>query len=349
MKNLLLPLVAILIATSMASCNKLEQAMDMPQKMDKLGETTDGMSDTTTQLYSQLRSAQSSVERRDTMELILDDKIEIGQKLTNAAKFFMAFEFNLYTNLKPYDDLAIRDMLFFDAVEEFYKDMASIYDTDIKGEFNVKKAISKDKMTPIHTGKWSLKKRNYEQAFYAIAAAMHKKHHRQEYNAQKNGFLAVSIYTLMKEALLKDSQGATLTEYEEYMVAGKNKEISIQLLKARVDFILALAVNDAMDADEASFWPGLLHVVTGGKLGKLELPSTFENSNEATMKEANKKIEEALSCYDFLLSIGVKHKLDKKVKNIYKNVELPKLDDIQAQNENIHEYREYIEQIQKLD
>lgn len=345
MRKLLIPL--FLLAT-LVSCSEVKEAVKMPEKMDKLGETTDGMSDTTSQLYSQLRSAQSSVERRDTFGMILNDNVEMGQKLTNAAKFFMAFEYNLYTGIKPYDNSEIRDMLFFDAVEEFYKNMASVYETDIKGEFNVKKAIKKGKMTPIHTGKWSLKKRNYEQAFYAVAAAMHKVHHRQTYNAKTNGFAEMSIYTLMKNALVKDSHGATLSEYEEYMVAGNNKEISIALLKARIDIILALAINDSMDADEASFWPGLLHVITGGKLGKLELPSTFETSNAATMHEANKKIEEALKCYDFLLSIGVEHKIDKKVKNIFDNVELPELDSIQTENEQIHEYREFIQQIQKI-
>ncbi|WP_419171998.1 hypothetical protein [Halobacteriovorax sp.] len=346
MKKVLIPLLLLTIFTG---CKEVKEAIKMPEKMDKLGATTDDMSDTTSQLYSQLRSAQSSVERRDVFGLILNDKVEMGQKLTNAAKFFMAFEFNLYTGIRPYDNPAIRDMLFFDAVEEFYKNMASVYETDVKGEFNVKKAMEKGKMTPIHTGKWSLKKNNYEQAFYAVAAAMHKVHHRQTYNANKNGFAEASIYTLMKDALVKDAHGATLSKYEEYMVAGNNKEISIALLKARIDIILALAIKDSMDKDEASFWPGLLHVITGGKLGKLELPSTFETSNEATMKEANKKIEEALKCYDFLLSIGVEHKIDEKVKNIFDNVELPELDNIQAENENIHEYREYIYQIQKLE
>ncbi|MFG1499064.1 hypothetical protein ABMA70_02565 [Halobacteriovorax sp. XZX-3] len=346
MKKFLIPLMLLTLFTG---CKEVKEAIKMPEKMDKLGETTDGMSDTTSQLYSQLRSAQSSVERRDAFALILNDNIEMGQKLTNAAKFFMAFEYNLYTGIKPYDNLEIRDMLFYDAVEEFYKNMASVYETDIKGEFNVKKAMKKGKMTPIHTGKWSLKKRNYEQSFYAVAAALHKVHHRQTFNAKNNGFAEMSMYTLMKDALIKDSQGATLSKSEEYIVAGHNREISIALLKARIDIILALAINDSMDADEASFWPGLLHVISGGKLGKLELPSTFETSNAATMHEANKKIEEALKCYDFLLSIGVKHEIDKKVKNIFDNVELPELDNIQAQNDNIQEYREYIQQIQKID
>ncbi|RZF20371.1 MULTISPECIES: hypothetical protein [Halobacteriovorax] len=289
------------------------------------------------------RSGMASGARDNQMEKVRDPKIDIAGKITAAAKFYKALEFNSWNPGTSYDDSFSRREMLLDASKEFIRNLTDIYS-------QVEDKIEDGKLTPIHLD-WSKPKKfekyNYDKAFYAMAVAMHEKHFLQEKNASKNKFTAVSFYDILKSTLKREYAGANLTEAERELMTYSNRKMIIALLNARIDMILALAIKDSMDSSDVKIMSAGLYLMTG-KLGKLAFPSILEKSTLTNKQKTNEKYEEALSTYDFMLEIGERPEIDKRVKNILDNVILPELTYEQESDGEVQKYHGYLEQFQKM-
>ena len=310
--NKSLALLAILSFS--VACSKVEKAEKNMQSMktqtEQMSQTTEQMEETTNVMYQQVRSKEAEDTRNKKFSILKDKKAGFGEKIAAASVYFKSFEFQLWSATGT-DDLETRDVLLLDAVNEFTKKVSDIYE-----KINVKR------MSPTRDGRFQ----SDEHAFYALAVTMHMNHHFQDQLIdEKNDLKAISFYDIIKSALDKDDSGEALTEYEEILVSGANKEIMTELIKARVDMLAALALKNLTDKRDMTLGQTLkaaLFKISGGKLGSIDLPETFTKSNGSTRKQTIKYLENATKARDFLLYVGVKKELEKTLKSAFSKINL---------------------------
>jgi hypothetical protein len=334
------PVVLLAVLTLSVSCSKVEKVeknMDkMMQKTQQMSSTTEEMKETHTIMYQQIRSKEAEDTRNKKFEILNSKDEDFGSKISAADVYFKSFEFQLWTAQKGFDDQHTRDVLLLDAANEFTMRICDIYN-----KLNLKK------MSPTNDGK----KHSAEMSFYALAATMHLNHHYQEELIDdKAGLKAISFYDIVKSALLKDSNGMAMTEYEEVLVSGLNKEIMTELVKARVDILSALALKNLTDKRNMTLGQKLkagLYKLTNGKLGSIELPEMFSKSNDATNKQTIKYLDGATKTKIFLADIGTEKKLEKTLKSAYSKIKLgeeqPQSEDEKELNVNRTEIRTLID------
>ncbi len=318
MKNTSVLFASLVLAVS---CSKIQKFEDKTTSMEKttkdmsstthsMSETTQDMKATTDTMYKQIRSKEAEDTRNKKFTILNDKTKDIGEKFAAAAIFYKSFEFQLWTATGN-DDQHAREALFLDAANEFTRRMVDIHSK-----------IEVNKMDPTSLGK----NQSNEKAFYALAAAAHYNHHFQDQLVEKKkSVVKVSFYDILKEALLKDSRGEALADYHEILVSGANKQIAIDLIKARVDMLSALALKNLTDKSNMSLGQkakGLLFKISGGKLGSIDLPETFETSNTATKHLATTYLDAAVKARNFLKEIGVEKDLQKTLLSAYKHLEI---------------------------
>lgn len=275
-----------------------------------MSQTTDSMKDTTAVMYQQVRSKEAEDTRNKKMTILKDKEQNFGAKIAAAAVYFKSFEYQLSSG-NSYDDYKMQELLYLDAASEFTKQLNDIYDL-----------VNLKKMSPTNDNK----KHSMDQAFYALSVTMHMNHHYQELMVS-NKDNRVSLLKMIKDALIKDTHGRNLTEYEETYVAGPNKKMVIELLKARVDMLAALSLKNMTDKKNMSVGQtlkGAIFKITGGKLGSIELPETLVGSNEATLKQTQTYLEEAVNTKNFLTEIGEEKVLEKTIKSAFEHLAFTK-------------------------
>lgn len=305
--------VALVCLALTGACSKVKDFEKKTASMEKttkeMSGTTNEMKATTTTMYRQIRSKEAEETRERKWKEIRDKNNEMGEKFAAAAVYFKSFEFQLWNDNEKYDDAESREVLFLDAANEFTRRICDIYPD-----------VNTKKMSPSKEGK----RHNAEKAFYAIAATLHFNHSYQEGLEKAQGTKLVSFYDLMKRSLIKDLNGEHLEEHEQVLVSGMNKEIMIELLKARVDILAALAVKDLTDKRDMTLGQkakALLFKITGGRLGSIDLPETFDKANEATKLTVETRLNEAVKVRNFLREIGISKNVEKTIKSAIQNID----------------------------
>ena len=283
----------------------------MKAKTEQMSSTTDEMKETTTVMYQQIRSKEAEDTRNKKFTILKSKDENFGEKIAAAAVYFKSFEFQLWSGQQNVETGHMREQLILDAVNEFTRRIGDIYEN-----------INLKKMSPTNSGK----KHSAEEAFYALSATMHMNHgFQEELVGEKSEIKKISFYDVVKRALEKDSLGEAMTDYEEILVSGLNKEIMIELIKARVDMLSALALKNLTDKRDMTFGQKLkaaLFKISEGRLGSIELPETFEKSNGPTKKQTIKYLEAANKSKNFLFEIGIQKQLEKTLKSAFSKIKL---------------------------
>lgn len=328
---------SVLIATLLfvVSCSKIKELDKRTEKMEnsteQMSKTTDEMRDTTGTMYQQLRSKDAEETRDRQFRALLENKDGMGGRIKDAGIYFKAFEFQLWTG-KGNDTQRHREALLLDAANEFVRSITDIYD-----------GLNLKSMSPT-------KKEVNAMSFYALAASMHSLSTFQEELVAANPKIKpISFYDIIKSALLKDNNNQPLKAYEEVLVSGMNKEIMIELVKARVDIIGALALRDLTDQREMTFGQktkAAIFKMSFGTLGSIDLPQVYEKSNNSTKSEIEKRLDAANNAKSFLKEIGVIKSLEKTLKSAYTSIDLNSSSNNKGQKEEkIDEKRENIKSL----
>ena len=306
--------VLLAILSFSVACSKIEKAeknmTTMKTQTELMSETTESMKEVTTDMYEQIRSKDTRALRLTEYQVITSDDADMGERLASAAVYFQAMEFQVWTG-KGNDNQEAREKLFLSAAKEFVKYINDIY-----------KGINTKKMSPLK----ERKNHPSEKAFYAIAAAMHYNHAYQEQLAQENPSVKLtSFYDLIKVALAKFNNGEALLPHEEVLTTQNNRKIIIELIKARVDMLSALALKNLTDKDSMTFnqkMRGLLFKVTAGKLGDIDLPEAYKTTETSTNNETITYLDGAKKARNFLERIGVSKDLERTLHSALGNVDL---------------------------
>ncbi len=300
--------LACLILTS--ACSKVKEldkrTENMEKSTEKVSAITDEMKETTTIMYQQIRSKEAEDTRDEKFHILMTKEADIGTRFTAAGVYFKSMEFQLWNDNDSFDNLDARDVLYLDAVNEFTRRMCDLYPK-----------VNTKKMSPT-------KENKMEESFYALAATMHMNHTFQDDVSKNKNIATASMYDLVKKALSKEYKRKPLKDYEEILVSGQNKEIMIELVKARVDILSALALKNLTDKRDMTLGQkakALLFKATGGMFGSIDLPEVYETSNDATKNQTEKYLDGAIKARDFLTDIGVEKKLEKTLKSAFKNID----------------------------
>lgn len=281
--------------------------VQMNETTKQLAEMTNDLKNTTETMYRQIRSKEAEATREEKFKVLMGSEEEMGSRITAAGVFFKSLEFQLFTSNGTFDNQEVKELLYVDAANEFTRKMCDLYSK-----------IKVKKMSPTTENKM-------EMSFYAVAAAMHMNHTYHDLVSKERGEEAVSFYDLIKTALIKDQNGERLLEHEEILLNGINKEIMIELVKARVDILSALGLKNLTDKRDMTLgqkMKALVFKITGGKLGSIDLPEVYDKSNDATKLYTEKYLDGAVKAKDFLeKKINTPKQLEKTIRSAFKNID----------------------------
>lgn len=313
MKKSSIVLACLLVTGACSKVKELDKRTESMEKAtEKVSTVTNEMKATTDSMYLQLRSGNSLTTRNQEFDKLMSDQehVLIRTRIAAACGFFKAFEYQLWTDNQTFDDERARQIMYVDAVNEFTRRAGDLYEI-----------IDTKKMSPTNQ---SAKYKN-ELAFYAIAISLHLNHHYQDEVVRQDSKLQThSVYDMMKKALLKEKNKRMMDEHEDILLNGTNRELLIELIKARVDIMTALALGNLTDKRDMTLGQkakGALFKITGGWIGKIELPETYVGMNDSTKMWTEKYLDAALESRDFLKSIGEKKTLEKTLKSAMKEID----------------------------
>ena len=321
---------ALALAFILAGCenplNTMGEMKDttkgMSQTTQEMSVTTKDMKSITNSMYVSLRQQASEMTRNEKLFALLDPRRDMGDNLTDARIMFMAYEFQVWYGKAQGEQLHEREELILHAIEELYSRIS------VKHETLVESGRLED-MSPLDLAGPD---KTLERMFYAIATTMHFTNEFQKVLIRENENIGVraqeiSVYDVIKSALLKDAgvEPGELSEAESYVTTSAYKRLAVDLLKARMDFLTALAIKCMVDKDNigaGEMARGLLFKISGGRLGGLEVKNVFAQGNKATREDVLTKLNEAIKAKELLDAIGERPMLQIEIKSILENLEL---------------------------
>lgn len=321
---------ALALAFTLAGCenplNTMGEMKDTTKEMSKttqdMSVTTKDMKTITNSMYVSLRQQASEMTRNEKLFAMLDPRRDMGDNLTDARIMFMAYEFQVWYGKAQGEELHEREELILHAIEELYSRISVKHETLVESG-------RLEAMSPLDL---EGSDKTLERMFYAIATTMHFTNEFQKVMIKENQNIGVraeeiSVYDVIKSALLKDAgvEAGELSKAETYVTTSAYRDLAVDLLKARMDFLTALAIKGMVDKDNLAAGQmarGLLFKVSGGKFGALQVNNIFAEGNKATREDVLAKINEALKTKELLDAIGERPMLQIEIKSILENLEL---------------------------
>lgn len=271
-----------------------------------LEKSTQDVSDNTSISLLQSRSKSSEDTRQSKLDVLSNKERNLGDKLRAAEVYFKNFEFQLLTD-RELTDVETRNAYYLEAANEFTTWVGGLYEN-----------IKPKKMSTLNKGKTS------DETFYALAANLHRTNIYQDKLSKMRGMKAVSFLDLIEGALKKDHQHENLMEYEEVLVSGRNKEIMVELLKARMDFMGSLALKNLTDSRSISITQksrNAIFKITGGALFEVDMPEVYDITNEATKNQTERYLDSSIKTKILLRSVDVNKHLEKNLKSAFEMID----------------------------
>ena len=279
-----------------AACAKKKDSNNAPVNMSKALEVE------AEKVKTEIASSES---RSESMDQLINTSEGVGSKMVTARDYFLNMEFQRIHAVSAQD----KEAMYLTATNEFIS-----YISDIHSKIRPKR------MSPLKKGK------NAERTFYAIADAMDV--------VSKNN--KISFYDLVRTAMINDTNGDELAPHEKVMMAGPNRDIMVDLIKARVDVKAAEGLKFLTNKENQSLLQKgsrILYDISMGLIGSLDLPETFSESNEITKDEAVRNMTEALKAKNFLREFGITKDLERRVRSTYSKIELNMPSEVNPESE----------------
>lgn len=343
MKSSVLPLVAF--SFCLLACSKVKKLDDMAAATDNMESTTKQMARNTGHtdiMYRQMRAKEAAATRLQEYSNLLSKEVLTESKCSSAGIYFMSQEFQLATEEEVLRKEDIMASLKKAAANDFIRKLGDLHSK-----------IDLDDLDPTK----KLKGRNDEAVFNALAATIHFNNEHQEFLAKLHRIPTVSLYDLVKNALRKDKMemdarsagrgvdhGVHYEEYEQILMTGKRKQMLIELLKARVDMLAAIALHHMSDKSQMSLdqmLDSMTFLVSQGHFGKINIPMTIAEANTATKNTVIETLDGALKAKRFLENeLGIEKNLVKTLKSAYKQINLEGDRELEKLQARINELRD---------
>ncbi len=313
-KILLLALASGLTLVACGEVNNLHKMNDTTQKMSdtttemntttkELSDKTESMKNTTGELYDALRQGNTVQLRRDAWKAILEAPT-MFRKISEAGKYFMSYEFQLWNDSAQDADAGRRSVLAQQAAKEFFLEIEELAPRD--GSVNVSIAPDAQNLQNIESAQ------NRQASFNALAISMDQINRKQVPVLAKTKQPMMSMESIMEEALLakKDLQdGQILPEnkmtYIREVLAHEEK--AIQILKTRYS-LFPLVFIDAVTK------VGDMGLLDKGKMVLLGWDLDLDQLNTVQLEYyQTEALDRAIAARTILKKLGIKTELDGNV------------------------------------
>ncbi len=291
----------------------------MDKKMGDMNETMGGMntimqdmSEQTNELYDAAKLGDSSMQRRAALEALARATAS-GRKITEATKYFISFEYQLYSGIGQDKSEEKRKHLLYEATLEFFKDVT---------EFLTKEDVPQP-LTQAEKGGDD----NKEASFNALAVSLHKMNRKQEEYLKKNKLKeedSLSMYKIILSALAKkkainggQSKLDEIDDYEREVL--NNEEVAVKLIQARNNFTAAILLGGISDIQKGTVVLGQNAKAGAMYIGKWDV--NLEKINKVQSETAGKYIASILGAHKFLKEIGIEPVYNPTLLKILKNAQ----------------------------
>jgi hypothetical protein len=261
----------------------------MNETTDELRGMTGELKGLTSNMYVQLRLKEAE-ETRDRRTKNLFEANSFHQKVTEAAAYFKAFEYQYWTaNESAGDDLHVRDEKMMAAAQEFFRFLTEL--VTIVGPENLADYTNnmQDKT------KMSLN---------AISVALHQIDDYQKVLIDQKGIKKVHMLNMIKDTLVKlgplergEITLSDLKDYEKEIL--ENSDLAIMVLKVRLNTFGIMALTKISNVADKNALQKLSMIRSGWS-------SKFERLNVALQHKVLRYLREANKTKAFLISLGVK-------------------------------------------
>lgn len=311
-----------LTACLQLGCEMRDQLKDMHDNTAQMNKTTGTLADSTAQtvqmmgeLYDASRQGTAMDLRKKLYDSIVLEKA-LDSKMINAAKYYMAFEFELWSGQGQDREIDRRHVLAKDAVEELFNHLKTVShwdDEDLDPFANPE--------TPSLTPE-IISKKNQMAVFNALAATVHYTNRKQDPVTDKNNIPKLSMYSLIEESLLAGAEirrGAKrIADYPIYVdEVLKTEALAIQFLKARYN-VLGVMIIGQVSRISKSLWDGVKIKILNQKWN-LET----EKMSPSEVRSYRALLDQAEKTKQLLVRLGVSVELDKSVKSIFSKMQIP--------------------------
>lgn len=310
-KNLFLLLS---LTTLLAACEVKQNLDEMHDSTVEMNRTTKDMNHSTNsletaidELYNALRQGDSLSARRSALDNLVKAS-DPARKLSEAAKYFMAFEYQLWSDQGQDKGEEKRLELATLAAREFFKDIQQFIPG---GEMSPKPFIGQIIPT---------EKSNLVNSFNALSVAAHYMNPKQEiYLKEKKEMGSLTMNKMIEESLLAkpkiESGEKHLNEYPGYVAEVlANEPIAIYFLEARYNYLATLFLGRSTNIAH--------NKLAGAKIITMNWELDLSGFNFAQIDEMNKLLAGALKTKSVLKQIGIKARTDVLLVRMYKNMNL---------------------------
>ncbi|HEX7674906.1 MAG TPA: DUF948 domain-containing protein [Bdellovibrio sp.] len=275
---------------------------EMNNKMQTLQDKMQALKNTMDELYDTLRQGNAAQLRRDGYKAILEAPT-LYKKVSEAYKYFMAFEFQLWNAQGQDLDEGARQKLGQQAAQEFYMEIEGLGPRD--------KSIS---VTAQPDPKDISSKENRLASFNAMAAGMHQIN-RKENRAQAmtKDLKTMSMYTMTQEALMA-SHDQEQTGYIREIQAHEDK--AIQLIQTRISMFPLIFIDAVARLGE-------MNKIEQAKMAYVGWDFEIDKYSATQLEYLQTEvIGQALEAKAFLKKIGIKPVMDSTVLHLLKNMKV---------------------------
>jgi hypothetical protein len=306
---LLLSLTTLLGACDMK--NNLDEMHDSTVEMNRttkeMNDRTTGLETATGELYDALRQGDTLSARRSAFENLVN-ATDPARKLSEAAKYFMSFEYQLWSDQGQDREINKREDLATLAAREFFKDVQQF----IPGGVMAPKPFA-GQIIPT-------KKSNLINSLNALSVTTHYLNPKQEAHLkEKKAMTSLSMSKMIEESLFakaKIESGAKhLTDYPGYVAEVlANESTAIYLLEARYNYLLALFLGRSTNIAYSK--------LGGAKIVAMKWTLDLSPFNYAQVEELGMFLTAALKTKNLLILIGIKARTDMLLVRMFNNMKL---------------------------
>ena len=283
--------------------------VQMEKTTDEVEKHSDSIDNQTGELYDALRQGDSLQSRRSAMANLISNRDPL-RKLSEAAKYFMAFEYNLWSgygkDITEQKRLALASL----AAQEFFKDIQQfIPGGEMKADpFAGQLVASEDT--------------NMVNSFNALAATLEYKNPKQVAKlAERSDLKAISMLSMIEESLLAkadiESGRKRIQDYPGYVkeVLFSERE-AVYLLQARYNYLPSLVIGKATKAQYSK--------LTGARMLLTAWTLDLATLNTVQIAELTSFLQAAQSVKAVLVKIGEPAVLDGMLLKMFKNMNAKK-------------------------
>lgn len=332
--------LSLVLILTVSSCGKLDKMSEnATAASENSGRAADAASESREEIaYSRMmgRSGATSAQRREALEGVLSMKT-FEMKVTEAAKYLAAFEYQLWTAQK-YDSGKYLDALKTDAVNEFFRSLSELY---------ADASIVDAEITPLRMNETQ---RDLDMNILSMAVALHKVHNVQELvTKDQRGQLqeAESMLSILRSSLerihLVKNEELAFDQLKEHEKAVYNyRKESLRLLQGRIDMFLSMTLSKVSPIKDGT--------TRAAKLTYLDrsFQSRYAQLELGRQVEVNKYVREAAKAATFLDSIGEKVVIDKSVNALMLKMRFPNFASTNKSNEATHSQKNHQEFVKEL-